>query len=76
MDRLKILGIVLIAIGILWLGYGQFSYTEQRHRTDLGPVEFSVEETRRVSLPSWVGVGAIAVGGTVLIYGWRRGSEG
>ncbi len=71
-DRPKLFGIVLIAFGILWLGYGQFSYTEQRHRADLGPVEFSVDETRRVSLPSWVGVGAIAVGGAVLIYGWRR----
>lgn len=74
-DRPKVFGIVLIALGILWLGYGQYSYTERRHRTDLGPVEFSVEKTRRVSLPSWVGVGAVAVGGCFLVYGWKRSRD-
>lgn len=72
MDRLKIAGIVLMALGILWLGYGRISYTRQQHRTQVGPVEFSVEKTERVSLPSWVGVGAVAVGGSMLVYAWRR----
>lgn len=72
MDRLKVAGMVLVVLGILWLAYGRISYTEQRHRTEVGPVEFSVEKTERVSLPSWVGAGAIVVGGSMLVYAWRR----
>lgn len=72
MDMLKIIGIILIVAGVLALVYGGFTYTSDTHDADLGPVEFSVTERERVNVPVWAGVGSIAVGGALLLFGRRK----
>ena len=67
-----IVGIILIALGALSLVYGGFSYTEDSHKADLGPIELRVNERERVNVPVWVGVTSIIVGAGVLIAGGRR----
>lgn len=59
--------IVLLAAGTLGLVYGGFSYTKETHEARLGPIEFSVQEKQRVNVPVWAGVGAIAIGGLLLL---------
>lgn len=59
--------IVLLAAGTLSLVYGGFSYTKETHEARLGPIEFSVQEKQRVNVPVWAGVGAIAIGGLLLL---------
>ena len=39
----------------------------------LGPLEFSVKEKETVNVPVWAGVGAIVVGGLLLLLGGKRG---
>jgi hypothetical protein len=68
----RIVAVVLIALGTLGLVYRGFSYTKETHETKLGPIEFSVQEKERVSIPAWAGVGAIAIGGVLLLLGGRR----
>ena len=63
----KILAIALIVGGILALVYGGFSYAEERHDVDLGPVEFGITEKEHVDLPNWVGIVAIGLGAGLLI---------
>ena len=63
------IGIVVLAAGILALVYGGFSYTRQTHDVKLGPVEFSVSENHRVPIPVWAGVVLAAVGGGLLLVG-------
>jgi hypothetical protein len=63
----RIMGIVLLAAGILALVYGGFSYTRQTHDVTLGPLEVSVSENRQVPVPVWVGVGLAVVGGGLLV---------
>lgn len=75
MNALKILAIVLIVAGILALVYGGFSYTQDRKAVDLGPIEFSVKEKKRVSVPVWAGVGAIVAGGLLLAFGGGRAAR-
>jgi len=75
MGRLKIIGIVLVGLGVLWIAYGDFTYTRERHATKVGPMEFSVKDEERVVLPDWVGVGAVAVGGALLIRARRERRE-
>jgi len=70
---MKILGIVLIVGGILGLVYGGFSYTKESHEAKIGPITLSVTEKDRVNVPMWVGIGAIAVGGLILVFGSRKG---
>ena len=67
MGTLKTLGIVLIAAGILALVYGGFTYTKETHEAKLGPLELSVKEQETVNVPIWAGVGAIVVGGLLLV---------
>ena len=72
MNALKIAAIVLIVSGTLGLVYGSFSYTKENHEAKLGPIEFSVQEKDTVHIPTWAGVGAIAVGGLLLLFGGRK----
>jgi hypothetical protein len=72
MNATKIAAIVLIAAGIIGLVYGGFSYTKEIHDVKLGPIEFSVKEKQRVNVPVWGGVGAIVIGGALLMFGSKR----
>lgn len=70
MQRLKIVGLVLIAAGTLGLVFGGFTYTRDSHETKLGPVSFVVKDTEAVRIPTWASVGAIVVGvGLLLVPG-------
>ena len=73
MNPVKIVGIVLLVGGVLGLMYGGFSYTKDAHETKLGPFRLSFEEKGTVNVPVWAGVGAIVIGG-VLMLGWARKS--
>jgi TRAP-type C4-dicarboxylate transport system permease small subunit len=74
MNAIKIVAIVLMALGVLGLAYGGFSYTKDTHEAKLGPLELSVKERETVNIPVWAGVGAIAIGGALLLVGGRKGS--
>ena len=71
MNALKMAGIALIAAGILGLVYGSFSYTKETHQAKLGPIEFSVKEKEHVNVPIWAGLGAVLLGGILLLAGGR-----
>jgi len=73
MNAMKILGILLIAGGILGLVYGGFSYTKDKTEAKIGPITLSVTDKERVNVPMWVGIGAIVVGGLILVFGSKRG---
>jgi hypothetical protein len=66
-SAIKIAGIVLIAVGILGLVYGGFSYTKETHEAKIGSLEMSLKDSETVNVPVWAGVGAIVVGGILLL---------
>jgi len=72
MNVVKIVAILMIAGGILSLVYGGFTYTKETHDIKLGPLELSIKEKGTVNLPIWLGVGAIAIGGLLLVFGSRK----
>jgi hypothetical protein len=72
MDAVKIVAIVLIAAGILALAYGGFTYTKETHEVKIGPIEMSIKDKETVNIPIWAGVGAIVVGGLLLVFGSRK----
>lgn len=73
MNATRIAAIVLIVAGALGLLYGGFSYTKDTTAVKLGPIELSVKEKQTVNVPMWLGVGAIVVGGLLLVGGGRKG---
>jgi len=73
MNAVKMAAVVLIAAGVLGLVYGSFSYTKDTHEAKLGPIELSVKDKETVNIPVWAGVGAIVIGGVLLIIGGKKG---
>ena len=73
MNAVKMAAIVLIAAGVLGLVYGSFSYTKDTHEAKLGPLELSVKDQETVNVPVWCGVGAIVIGGALLLVGGKNG---
>ena len=72
MNPIKVIAIVLIVGGILGLVYGGFSYTKDTTVVKLGPLEVSAKEKQTVNVPMWAGVGAVVVGGLLLVFGGKR----
>jgi len=73
MNSIRVFSIVLMIAGIAALAYGGFTYTKETHNVKLGPVELSVKDKETVNIPVWAGVGAIVVGGLLLIFGSKSG---
>lgn len=69
MSAKKILGIILLAAGILALAYGGFTYTKDTHDAQIGPIELSVAEKERVDVPIWAGAAAVVAGAALLLIG-------
>ena len=67
MSALKIAAVALIAAGILGLVYGKFSYTTETHEAKIGSLELSMKDKETVNVPVWAGVGAIVIGGVLLL---------
>ncbi len=72
MNAMKMLGIVLVIGGILGLVYGGFTYTKEAHEAKIGPIVISVTDKETVNVPIWVGVGAIVIGGLLLVFGSKK----
>ena len=67
MNAMRMVALVLIIAGVLGLAYGGFTYTKENHQAKIGPVELNVKEKQTVNIPIWAGVGAIVIGGVLLL---------
>jgi uncharacterized membrane protein len=61
-----IVGIVLIAIGIVALAWGGITYTKREKVIDAGPLQVSADREKTIPLPPVLG-GICLVGGIVLV---------
>jgi uncharacterized membrane protein YidH (DUF202 family) len=61
-----IIGIILIAIGIIALAYGGITYTKREKVIDAGPLQVSADKEKTIPLPPVLG-GICLVGGIVLV---------
>jgi uncharacterized membrane protein HdeD (DUF308 family) len=73
MSERTILGIALIAIGLLALAYQGFSYTTQKKVVDIGPIQATKEEHHTIPLPPILGALAL-LSGVVVVVADRRGN--
>lgn len=73
---MRVLGIVLIALGALALAYREISYTKQEKVLDLGPIQATAQREESIPIPPWVGGGAIAAGVILLVVGGRPKRRG
>jgi len=69
---IRIIGIIIAALGALSLIYGGFSYSDERTALQLGSIQLDVKEEKRVNIPVWGGLAALAIGGVLLVVGSGR----
>ncbi len=67
MNAFRIIGIVLIIVGVVALAYGRFTYTKDTHDAKIGKLELSVKDKETVHIPPWAGWVSIGVGVLVLV---------
>ena len=67
----RLVGIILIVLGALALGYQGITYTTREKVLDIGPIEATKEERKTIPLPPVLGAVALA-GGIALLLSGRR----
>jgi hypothetical protein len=70
---MKMLGILLVAIGIVAFAYQGITYTTREKVVDIGPIHMSADRTRTLPLGPIVGAVALAGGVALLVLGGRKG---
>jgi uncharacterized membrane protein HdeD (DUF308 family) len=68
---MKVVGILLIVLGIVALIYQGISYTRQDTVVDAGPLEIQTERRETIPLPPIIGIVSIVAGGFLVYMGSR-----
>ena len=68
----KMLGIILIVLGLVGLVWGGFSYTTREKVVDIGPIHATREKTHNIPLAPIGGALALAGGIVLLVVGRKR----
>jgi hypothetical protein len=72
MTAARIAGIVLIAIGLVALLWGGFSWTQEKTIVDVGPIKATAQERKSIPLPPIAGGIALVAGIALLVLPGRR----
>ena len=72
MNSYKVIGIILLVAGALSLIYKKINYSEESTALKVGSVELKVKEDKSMDIPLWAGIGAIVVGGALLVFGGKK----
>ena len=71
MKAASLLGIILIALGVISLAYQGITYTTHKRVLDIGPVHATAEQHKTIPLPPILG-GLALVGGVVLLASGKK----
>jgi uncharacterized membrane protein HdeD (DUF308 family) len=69
---MKIVGILLIVLGVIALAYGGISYTREETVLDVGPIEAKARTRETIPLPPVLGALALIGGVALMIADSRR----
>jgi uncharacterized membrane protein YidH (DUF202 family) len=72
MTAARIVGVVLVVIGLIGLLLGGVSWTREKTVVDLGPVQARTQERRTIPIPPLVSGVAIVAGVVLLVIPSRR----
>lgn len=64
----RVIGIVLIVLGVIGLAYGGISWTRNKTVVDVGPIEVQTQERKTIPLPPLVGGVCLVAGIGLLMF--------
>ncbi len=70
---MKIIGIVLIVVGLIALATGGISWTRREKVVDLGPIQATAEKHHTLPLPPLFGGAAVVAGVILIVVDSRKG---
>ena len=68
----RLIGLILIALGILGIAWGGFSYKTRESVIDLGPLRATREKSHNIPVPPIAGGLALAGGIALLVLGGKK----
>jgi uncharacterized membrane protein YidH (DUF202 family) len=71
---MRIIGIVLICIGLLTLALPYVTFTKQEKVIDIGPLEAVAEKKERIPVSPVIGAVILVAGAGIVIASIRKGS--
>jgi hypothetical protein len=69
---IRILGYVLVGAGLIALVFGGFSYSKRRETVAIGPLQASIREQERVSVPPILGAIAVIAGVGLIVMSSKK----
>jgi hypothetical protein len=63
----KTLGIILVALGLVGLAWGGFTYTTREKVVDIGPIHATRDKTHDVPMPPIIGAASLVAGILLLV---------
>jgi len=71
----KSIGLAIVVIGLLMTLYTGFTYVTREKIVDIGSVEITADKDHTANWSPFIGVGIMALGGVVFLYGKNSKSE-
>ena len=62
MTAMRIVGVLLLVLGLTGFLTGGFSFTKDTTQAKLGPLELTVKEKETINVPQWLSLGAMVLG--------------
>jgi uncharacterized membrane protein HdeD (DUF308 family) len=72
MKTITIVGVLLIVVGVIALGYQGITYTTREKVLDIGPLQASVDKKKTIPLSPALGAAALIGGIVLVVVGARR----
>lgn len=72
MKTMSVIGIILIALGLVGLIYGGITYTSSKNVIDMGSLHVRVDDKDTIPFPPIAGAVAVVTGVILIVVGQRR----
>lgn len=69
---MKIIGVILIVLGIFMFVFGNVSFTKKEKVLDAGPIEINKKEKKTIAWPNYAGGIAVVAGVVILLAAGKK----
>lgn len=69
---MKTVGIIILIVGLVMTLYSGFSYVTREKVVQMGELEITADVQHTTNWEPYIGLGVMAIGGTILIFGRKK----